>query len=207
MKPPLPPLDEAPWEPPSLAGEDVDAPELTGRYPRTEVAMTCGVHNRPFIVAAELRGNVCFFVENRLPSAAEVRDRSEPFAAVMFVGYFKCIDAHPQWRCPHCGARDNPILKTHLVRFCCQNMTCAGTVDGMAYCSCGCFRAANASEFFQGIPRGGDVEGRVFTWGTLAGQPPTDVCAASGSFVKQAYLLEPGAGWWPVHGGWLVYRS
>jgi hypothetical protein len=168
--PPLPPLEEAPWEPPPLAPGDVDPPKpaggwatkvwqtLTGAtspgngYPRAELPMTCGVHNRPFIVVAELRGDVCFFVDNIVASAAPASGGGTS-APSQPVGSFQSFDAHPQWRCPHCGARDNPILPTHLVWLCmgiwpnhmfdCRNydckMMCAGSIGRASYCACGHF--------------------------------------------------------------------
>jgi hypothetical protein len=176
MKPPLPPLKEIPWEPPPLAREDVDPPPApTGGwakkvwrslteprspapgtcYGRAEVPMTCGVHNRRFIVVAEARGDMCSFVENRLSSAVLAKRGAfvcEPEVRALF----KCFDAHPDWRCPHCGARDNPALETHLAWYCvglwhvrtdCHNdvskMMCAGSIGHESYCACGYFAERN----------------------------------------------------------------
>jgi hypothetical protein len=179
MGPPLPP--EAPWEPPPLSPEDVDprAPAgswtkkvwqtLTGAssprkgYPRAELTMTCGVHNRPFIVVAELRGETCFFVDNIVADAAPAGG-GETCASTQSVGSFQYFDAHPQWRCPHCGARDNPILQTHLVWFCCNKMICAGSVGRGAYCACSYF-----GERYFTIAKAGDPNARWNVWGAPAG--------------------------------------
>jgi hypothetical protein len=183
--PPLPPLEEAPWEPPPLAPGDVDPPKpaggwatkvwqtLTGAtspgngYPRAELPMTCGVHNRPFIVVAELRGDVCFFVDNIVASAAPASGGGTS-APSQPVGSFQSFDAHPQWRCPHCGARDNRILDTYLAWFCCNNMICAGSIGKKAYCACGCL----AERCFTGAKVGaGDPNVRRDVWGTPEGSP------------------------------------
>ena len=149
---PLPPLEEAPWVPPPVAPEDVPASggglakkiwqTLTGTtsggggYPRAELPMHCGVHNRPFIVVAELRGNVLFLVDNKISDAAPASGGGFG-AAPGLLGKFQVIDAARHWRCLHCGTRDNPILKTHILWFCCDKLICAGSIGRSAYCACG----------------------------------------------------------------------
>jgi hypothetical protein len=130
-----------------------EGPGLGACYRHAEVPMTCSVYNRRFIVLAEARGDVCFFVENRLSSAVLATRGRYLDCEPLVMGQFKYFDAHPGWRCPHCGARDNPILPTHLVWLCmgiwpnhmfdCRNydckMMCAGSIGRASYCACGHF--------------------------------------------------------------------
>jgi hypothetical protein len=203
--PALPPED--PWEPPPLAPEAIDPAEpaggwskkvwqtLTGAasprrgYPRAELPMTCGVHNRPFIVVAELRGDTCFFVDNILAGTAAAAG-GETSAPSQPVGSFQYFDAHPGWKCPHCGARDNPVWPTHLVWFCCNKMICAGSIGRSAYCACGYF----AERYFT-CAKAGDPAARRDVWGTQAGEP-----AAPRSLPPPPRLLSPPARQFPPSG-------
>jgi hypothetical protein len=209
MKPPRPPLDEAPWEPPPLASEAIDpkpAPDarLGIYYGRAEVPMTCGVHNRRFIVVAEARGDMCFFVENRLSSAV-LATRGAFVCEPAVSALFKRFDAHPDWRCPHCGARDNPALETHLVWYCfglwpvgadCQNhiskMMCAGSIGRESYCACGYFAERNFTGPEPGEPY--PRKKRMFAW---------DMPLADGLPASTGYGGAPGHDYSP----WSVYGA
>jgi hypothetical protein len=119
------------------------AASVVSRTPMAELPMTCGVHNRPFIVEAELREDVVVFVRNRL---ATVGASGGAPAGQESLGQFRRFEARREWSCPHCNTRDNPALGIHLVWVCCGNLMCAGTIERSAYCGCGAFRELHFSK-------------------------------------------------------------
>jgi hypothetical protein len=173
----------------------------------TEVPMMCGVYYKPFIVMAELRGYVCFFVENKLPSPEEIRDRRK--RGFPMVGYFQFFDAHPDWRCPHCGARDNRILNIHLLWVCSRTLMCTGSVGRGAYWSNGSF-SPDLTRWLS-VPRGDFAERRSFVHGAPREGTPAEVRAAIARFGRYKFGLtretfaEPSAELWGVFSNWDVW--
>jgi hypothetical protein len=100
------------------------------------------VHNRPFVVEAELRNDVVVFVRNKLAETGPGGDR----APLTSLGQFRRFEARRKWSCLHCNARENSAMGIHLVWLCCGHLICAGTIERSAYCGCGAFRELRFSK-------------------------------------------------------------
>lgn len=144
LRPLLPPPVPASLPQVAVSWKTKVAKWLVGEPPsRVLVEMTCGVHNRRFLIEAEARkerkGDVLHLLNNKETASSEAVDRdrglgNRPSEALK---PYLTITAEPSWRCLYCNTRNNRKTGVYLVWICCGHLICAGSVNQMAYCYCG----------------------------------------------------------------------
>jgi hypothetical protein len=108
--------------------------------PVIRIAATCSATGRPFIALTEQRDGALYLIGNELPGPAGGAGTGAGVAGGS-LGSFR-IEANADWRCPHCGTRDNPLLEAGLLWQChCRDhdghFHCVGSAGRQLRCACG----------------------------------------------------------------------